>query len=109
MIAPRRRTCLTTADSASPRARRADKERCVVIHTMKRKNGKIRSVGVQPFHSACSSGGKIALQLPGLFTNSIPAIVMPRKTSSDRRRSRLVMRGATVDVVGLYCVNIHAV
>ena len=25
--------------------------------TMKRKNGKMRSVGVQPFHSACSSGG----------------------------------------------------
>ena len=24
--------------------------------TMNRKNGKIRSVGVQPFHSACSSG-----------------------------------------------------
>jgi hypothetical protein len=32
-------------------------DRCVVTPTMKRKNGKMRSVGVQPFHGACSSGG----------------------------------------------------
>ena len=32
-------------------------DRDVVMPTMKRKNGKIRSVGVHPFHGACSSGG----------------------------------------------------
>src|ERR1700682_3108476 len=87
MINPRRRICLTIAESLSPRARRADSERYVVMPTMNRKNGKMRSVGVQPFHSACSSGGKIALQVPGSLTSSIPATVIPRKTSSESRRS----------------------
>jgi hypothetical protein len=45
------------APSSSPRARRASRERCVVMPTMKRKKGKIRSVGVHPFQLACSSGG----------------------------------------------------
>jgi len=48
----------------------------------------MRSVGVHPFHSACSSGGYIALQVPGLLTSSIPATVIPLKTSSESRRSR---------------------
>ena len=33
--------------------------------TMKSKNGKIRSVGVQPFQAACSSGAWTAPQSPG--------------------------------------------
>src|SRR3569833_2850750 len=73
--------------SLSPRARRASRESCVVTPTMKRKNGKIRSVGVQPNHGACSSGSEIDVQLPGLFTRSMPATVIPRNTSSDRSRS----------------------
>jgi hypothetical protein len=72
-------------------------ERCVVMPTMKRKNGKMRSVGVQPCHLACCSGGKIALQLPGSLTRSIPATVRPRKMSRDSNRSRVGLRGATVD------------
>ena len=41
-----------------PRLRQLAVFRDSVIETptMKRKNGKIRSVGVQPFHSACSNG-----------------------------------------------------
>src|SRR4051794_37926996 len=93
------------AESSSPRARRELSERCVVIPTMKRKNGKIRSVGVHPFHSACSSGGKIALHVPGLLTSSMPATVRPRKTSSESRRSRLGASGATVEVVASYRVE----
>lgn len=62
--------------------------------TMNRKNGKIRSVGVQPCHAAWRSGGWIALQVPGLFTSSIPAIVMPRKMSSETSRPLPVTFGA---------------
>ena len=45
------------------------------------KNGKTRSVGVIPFHSACSNGANMRPQLPGLFTKIIPAIVIPRRIS----------------------------
>jgi hypothetical protein len=55
--------------------------------TMKRKNGKTRSVGVYPFHCGCNSGQYVALPSPLLFTRIIPAIVTPRKKSSDCRRS----------------------
>src|SRR3954469_548788 len=48
---------------------------------MNMKNGKIRSVCVQPFHSAWSSGPYIGP--PALFTKIMAAIVIPRKTSSD--------------------------
>ena len=33
------------------------RESVIDTPTMKRKKGKIRSVGVQPFHLACRSGG----------------------------------------------------
>jgi hypothetical protein len=56
IAAPRRRTFRTSSRSLAPRARRAFSERCVVMPTMKRKKGKIRSVGVHPCHGACSSG-----------------------------------------------------
>jgi hypothetical protein len=51
--------------------------------TMKRKNGKTRSVGVRPFHSACRKGGKIYAQDPGVFTRIMPAMVKPLKASRD--------------------------
>jgi len=54
--------------------------------TMKRKKGKIVSVGVQPFHSAWRSGQYTLPQSPGLFTMTMAAMVAPRKTSSDTRR-----------------------
>ena len=47
------------------------------------KNGNTRSVGVNPFHSAWRNGAYIPVHEPGLFTNIIPAMVMPRKISSD--------------------------
>src|SRR5688500_9295174 len=40
----------------------------------------------------------MALQVPGLFTRTIPAPVMPRNTSSDMSRSRRGSIGATVEV-----------
>jgi hypothetical protein len=40
-----------------PSSSKRPSESVVVIPTMKRKNGNTRSVGVQPFQAACSSGG----------------------------------------------------
>jgi hypothetical protein len=57
MSAPRRMICARIARSSSPRARRALSERYVVMPTMNRKNGKTRSVGVQPFQVGWSRGG----------------------------------------------------
>ncbi|MNT88300.1 hypothetical protein D3C72_2288410 [compost metagenome] len=51
--------------------------------TIKRKKGKIRSVGVQPFQLACSKGAYIFPQSPGLFTKIIAATVAPLKKSRD--------------------------
>src|SRR6266849_8478705 len=53
---------------------------------MKRKNGKIKSVGVQPCQSAWRSGPYTARHVPGLLTRTIAATVIPRKTSSDSSR-----------------------
>ncbi len=50
------------------------------------KNGNTRSVGVKPCHDACLNGAYIELHDPGLFTMIMPAIVMPRKMSSESRR-----------------------
>ena len=58
----------------------------VEIPIMNMKNGKIRSVGVNPFHSACLNGAYICPHDPGLFTSIIPAMVIPLKTSRDKRR-----------------------
>src|SRR5687767_4580873 len=90
---PRLRILRTASPAGRPRS-----ERSVVTPTMNRKNGKIRSVGVQPCHSAWPSGQKMALHVPGLLTSSIDAIVMPRNTSSATRRSRVegAGDGATV-------------
>jgi hypothetical protein len=58
------------------------KEKARAAPTTKRKNGNTRSVGVQPIQGAWRSGANILLQLPGLFTNIMPATVIPRNTSS---------------------------
>ena len=55
--APLRMIWRRMAASSSPRARRLSSDRQVVTPAMNRKNGKMRSVGVQPCHAACSSGG----------------------------------------------------
>src|SRR5829696_5203922 len=49
--------------------------------TANKKNGKTRSVGVQPCHGAWARGAYKFDQLPGLFTSIIKATVAPRKTS----------------------------
>jgi hypothetical protein len=48
-----------------------------------------------PFHAACCSGGYTWLQLPGLLTRSMVAMVAPRNTSSDASRRA----GATISAM----------
>ena len=57
------------------------------IPIMNTKNGKTRSVGVQPCHGWCSSGHQVLAWSPELLTRIIAAIVAPRNTSSESRRS----------------------
>ena len=74
---------------------------CVIVTpTMKRKNGKMVSVGVQPFHFACSRGQYTLSQSPGLLTIIMAAIVAPRKTSSDTRRVAAAAADADARLAG---------
>jgi hypothetical protein len=59
------------------------KTNAIAFPTAKRKKGNTKSVGVQPCHGACSKGGYIYFQDPGLLTKIIKATVAPRKTSSE--------------------------
>ena len=59
----------------------------IAFPTANIKEGKTRSVGVKPFQGACSSGAKVVAPLPGVFTIIIKQMVIPRKTSSARKRS----------------------
>src|SRR5215813_9236588 len=55
--------------------------------TIKRKKGKIKSANVQPSQAACWRGGKTWSQSPASFTRIMPAMVRPRKASSESNRS----------------------
>ena len=66
------------------------KEMYVEIPMINMKKGNTRSVGVKPIHSACLRGAYVCCQEPGVFTKIIPAMVMPRITSSANRRLLLV-------------------
>ena len=94
MIALRFTACSSKVFLASPRPVRAAKENTSDTPTIKRKNGKIRSVGVQPFHAACSSGQYVCFPSPELLTRIMAAIVIPRNTSRDVRRA--VVAGSEV-------------
>ena len=65
----------------------------IAFPTAKRKEGNTRSVGVNPFQLACSSGEYVNL-LPDVFTIIIKQIVIPLKTS----RARNLCFGAIVMV-----------
>ena len=57
----RRTTCSKRRTLLKPDASRLSKENVIATPTMNRKKGKMKSVGVQPSHSAWSSGPYIAL------------------------------------------------
>ena len=71
---------------------------------MNMKKGKTKSVGVNPNQLACPSGLYIELHDPGLFTIIIPAIVIPRRISSDSKRCDF-MAGIIILLL-LYRVNL---
>ena len=58
----------------------------MALPTAKRKNGKTRSVGVQPSQGACFNGPYICPQSPGLFTRIMRQTVAPRKISRAWKR-----------------------
>jgi hypothetical protein len=82
-------------------------EKLNAFPTAKRKNGNTRSVGVHPFHGACRKGAYTNSQLPGLFTRIIPATVIPRNTSRERKREGLEVfemfwvAGVEVDMISV--------
>src|SRR6187549_1076022 len=63
----------------------------MALPTAKRKEGKTRSVGVNPFQFACNKGEKVVAELPGVFTMIIRQTVNPRKTSRARNRFVVVV------------------
>src|SRR5437763_15222359 len=81
MIAARLRAWRRRVRFEWPREVRDANENTMETPTMKTKKGNTKSVGVQPFHFACSSGQYTCSPSPPLFTRIITAIVMPRKTS----------------------------
>ncbi len=56
IVMPRVNACRARVGREAPRSIRFDIEKTPAVPTMKRKNGKMRSVGVQPCHSAWSNG-----------------------------------------------------
>src|SRR5665213_2225119 len=79
------------------------------IPTRKTKVGKMRSVAVHPFQTACRNCEYACSSSPLLFTRIMKAIVMPRITSSETRRVDLVSNlcGAIVadDIISSYCTS----
>ena len=67
--------------------------------TANRKEGKTKSVGVNPCQLACSNGPKVKLQSPEVFTIIIKQMVIPRKTSS--ALNLFIMY--SISFVSIYC------
>src|ERR1700744_2567150 len=65
-------------------------EKLRALPTANKKEGKTRSVGVNPNQGAWSSGTYGSAPEPGAFTMIMKQIVNPLKISSDRKRSCLV-------------------
>jgi hypothetical protein len=82
-IAARRHACKSSRLRGTPPAMRLASEKVSDTPTIHMKDGNTVSVGVQPFHLACRSGAYACDPSPGLFTNTISAIVAPRKASRD--------------------------
>lgn len=61
-------------------------EKLIAFPTANKKEGNTRSVGVNPCHEACNSGANGVAPLPGVFTIIMKHTVMPRNTSSDKKR-----------------------
>ena len=69
-----------------PNSRYLSNEKLMALPTANKNDGNTRSVGVKPCQVACSRGAKGVAPLPGVFTMIIKQMVMPRNTSSERKR-----------------------
>src|SRR5579862_4544477 len=58
------------------------------IPARKRNEGKMKSVGVHPSHSACVMGQLALASLPGLSTTIMPTTQRPRKISRHIKRGK---------------------
>jgi hypothetical protein len=63
----------------------------MALPTANKKEGKTRSVGVNPCHAACCNGEKVVAPLPDVLTMIIKQIVMPLKTSRAGNRWEAAM------------------
>src|ERR1700735_4054796 len=95
----RRRIWGIWESGVAPRLKRDSSEMTVVTPTRKRKVGKTRSVGVQPFHAECSKG-QYAWP-PLLLTMIMKAMVMPRSTSRDSIRAEVAVAGRSTETVAI--------
>lgn len=77
----------------TPRSRNLPYEKVIATPTMKGKKGKIRSVGVQPCHSACLRGGVDTR--PG-------AGVIDQEHAGDRKSAKEIERGEPAGGRGVY-------
>ena len=75
----------------------------MVTPTRNKNVGNTRSVGVHPFHSACSSAGNDIFATP-LLTRIMNAMVIPRSTSTETSRfeGTRIARDAAVVVVTIF-------
>jgi hypothetical protein len=69
-----------------------------------KKEGNTKSVGVKPCHSACINGAKVCAPSPGVLTMIIKQMVIPLKTSKDKKRLFDIVRFWTIKVRKLFKV-----
>jgi len=62
-------------------------EKLIAFPTANKNDGNTRSVGVNPCQLACNRGAKGVAPLPGVFTMIMKQTVIPRNTSSERKRN----------------------
>jgi hypothetical protein len=76
------------------------------LPTANKKDGNTKSVGVNPFQSACFNGQNVVAPFPEVFTMIIKQIVNPRKTSKAVKRDAMVLV-EVVDVIFLEFVQVN--
>ena len=75
---------------ALPVFSRLGKTKLSELPTANKKEGKTKSVGVNPCQLACLKGAKVCNASPGVLTMIIKQIVIPLKTSKDKNLSLFI-------------------
>ena len=74
-----------------------------------KKEGNTKSVGVKPCQLACIKGAKVCAPSPGVFTMIIKQMVIPLKTSKDKKRLFDIVRFWTIKVRKLFKVLLQPI